>query len=84
MEKKELAARIRKFLETYARKDSEGEWTSPDACQMETCAILFEQNRVVERVPWSEWDSGGYHPYMSQEGRREHEFLLEEIKRHVK
>ena len=81
MEKKELATRIRKFLETYARKDSEGEWTCPDAYQLEMCADLLEQDQTISRIPWSEWGSGGYRPYTSREGQKEHEFLLEEIRK---
>jgi hypothetical protein len=74
-----LAKRIRKFLSEYAGKTQEGEWTSPDAYQLEGCADILETGRLPDRVPWSEWGSGGYRPYISKAGRKEHELILNKI-----
>lgn len=82
---KELAKRILKFLETYARiipdsndLDDECKYTSPDAQQLKTCAELLLLGEKPNRC-WSEWGSGGYSPYSSAEGRNEHDYLVSEI-----
>jgi hypothetical protein len=79
MSKKKLAKRIRKFLDTYARKTEDGEWTSPDAYQLEDCADVLDTGKFPDRVPFSEWGSGGYHPYLSKIGRKEHDSILVKI-----
>jgi hypothetical protein len=81
MENKELSIRIYKFLDLYAKKDQDGEWSSPDAYELEKCAILLKDGEKIKCFPWSEWGSGGYHPYTSLEGRMEHDFLMGEIQK---
>lgn len=34
--------------------------------------------------PNSSWESGGYTPYNSKEGRREHDFLINQIRKIIK
>jgi hypothetical protein len=80
-DKKTLAKRIRKFLDTYAKKDAEGaEWNSPDAYELERCIRELETG-VILKAPFSEWGSGGYYPYTSKEGQKEHDEILKEIKK---
>lgn len=84
---KDLAERIYGFLNKYASVNpnwdphdeyDEAKYTSPDAHQLEACADLLSQGEKPTRC-WSEWGSGGYHPYSSSEGREEHDQLLKEI-----
>jgi hypothetical protein len=83
MTKKQLSKRIRVFLKTYTKKVND-EYTSPDAYQLETCADMLDNNIDIQRLPWSEWGSGGYLPYSSKEGSKEHDFLLNEISKIIK
>lgn len=76
-----LALRIKQFLDKYAGIDSEGEYTSPDAYMLLEAAQFLEQGSLPRRFPWSEWGSGGYKPYTSEIGRKEHDAILEEIKK---
>jgi hypothetical protein len=79
MSKKKLAKHIRVFLKSYARKTEEGEWTSPDAYQLEGCADILDTGGLPDNIPFSEWGSGGYHPYTSKVGQKEHDQILMEI-----
>ena len=79
MEKKELSQRIRKFLKEYAVV-IDGEYTSPDAYQLEAAAVILESGKPLTTFPWSEWGSGGYKPYSSKKGSKEHDEILELIK----
>ena len=83
MTKKELAEKIYKFLETYAATcpDCSDEYTSPDAYQLENCATLLTSDKKLISMPWSEWGSGGYKPYSSKQGKKEHDNILSEIKK---
>jgi hypothetical protein len=79
---KELANRIIKFVETYAgvRPDWDGvtedeKYTSPDAYELINCANQLKSG-FKPTSWWSSWGSGGYHPYTSKEGRKEHEDIL--------
>ena len=79
MSKKRLAKRIRVFLKTYAKKTEDGEWNSPDAYQLEACANILETDELPHAIPFSEWGSGGYYPYTSKAGQREHSQILVKI-----
>jgi hypothetical protein len=84
--KHELANKIEKFLDKYASKDKDGDWTSPDACVLAVAAVCLKHEGSmfkIKCVPWSEWGSGGYKPYTSKIGKKEHEFLLKEISKYV-
>lgn len=84
---KNFAQRIYEFLDKYAgirptydpQHDDEYEkYTSPDAAQMKYCADMIA-NGIKPFQCHSEWESGGYKPYSSKEGREEHDFLVNEI-----
>lgn len=82
---KELSIRIQKFIDTYAGvrpdwddSDEDGKYTSPDAYQMKYCADSLAQN-IKPIQCYSEWGGGGYEPYISKEGREEHDYLVKEI-----
>lgn len=81
MKKEELEIRIRKFLITYAGKTEDDEYTSPDAGCLEGIADMIKQDLKIYSIPFSEWGSGGYKPYLSKEGREEHDFLIREIEK---
>lgn len=82
---KELAKRIYEFLEKYARispnwdgEIDEEKYSSPDASQMRYCADMLSKE-IKPLQCWSEWGSGGYQPYSSKLGAKEHDELVEEI-----
>jgi hypothetical protein len=84
---KELAERIHCFIETYAcvrpdwdakYDDEDDKFTSPDASQMKYCADMISKGLKPQQC-WSEWGGGGYKPYLSKEGREEHDYLVKEI-----
>jgi len=81
-----LASDIRVFLERYAKRcpNEPSEYTSPDAYCLETAATELENFDNISTMPNSEWGSGGYGPYSSKEGRKEHNRLLEECRSFVK
>ncbi len=83
---KELSGKIQKFIKKYGKRsaEDESEWSSPDAALMEMAAKELEAHGYVSSDPWSSWGSGGYGPYSSSEGRKEHDELLEEISKHLK
>lgn len=83
----ELAQRIYKFLDEYAcirpdwdsqYDDDDDKFTSPDASYMKYCADMISKGLKPTQC-WSEWGSGGYKPYISKEGREEHDYLVKEI-----
>ena len=73
-----LAADIRLFLATYAKRcpDTPTEYSSPDAYELETAATELENFDSISSMPFSEWGSGGYGPYASKSGRLEHDRLI--------
>ena len=82
---KELVERIEKFIEKYAAispnwdgESIDEKYTSPDAYQLLYCAELLNAGIKPTRC-WSEWESGGYKPYSSKEGREEHDNIMNEI-----
>jgi hypothetical protein len=81
MNKIKLAEKIEVFLKKYAGRcpDNTKEYTSPDAYALSYCALRLKNNDRIDTVPWSEWGSGGYKPYSSQEGKKEHEEIMTEI-----
>lgn len=81
-----LSDEIRQFIDKYAgvRPDYdptsdpiEEKYTSPDAYEMLRAAEDLEAGRVY--IPFSSWGSGGYKPYLSQEGRQLHEDLINKL-----
>jgi len=85
MTKEKLAIKIRKFLDKYACRDAEdnSEYASPDASLMASTAHMLEMGLRITYIPWSEWGSGGYKPYTSKTGRKEHDRIMELIKNFV-
>lgn len=87
MKSRELALRIYDFLDKYAvirpdfdpKFDDEGEkYTSPDAHMLKCCADMLTEGLCPTRC-WSDWGSGGYRPYTSSEGRKEHDELVKAV-----
>jgi hypothetical protein len=74
----EIAARIDAFLAEYGKRSADDgkEWSSPDASELEACSTVLKSGKFPSRYPWSEWGSGGYGPYTSKQGRREHDDIL--------
>lgn len=89
MKKQELAKRIYDFLDKYAvvvpdyQEGDDVKYSSPDAYQLLACAYYLRVGKKLPQFPFSDWGSGGYKPYSSEEGRKEHDFLLQEIKKHM-
>jgi hypothetical protein len=83
MEAKELASKIRKFLEEHGKRDvnTPTDWNSPDAYELEKSAFQLENDLPVTS-PWSEFGSGGYAPY-NDEVRLKHDYLIMGILHHV-
>ena len=74
-----LGERIVTFLAEHGKRSTDGEWNSPDAYEMENAACLLMNRMLPDRVPFSEWGSGGYQPYASKECRIRHDSLKGEI-----
>lgn len=77
----ELSERIIKFIDTYAAispNEDADKYTCPDAYQLLDCADLLSRQIKPTRC-FSEWGCGGYKPYSSEEGRKEHDYLVSEI-----
>lgn len=90
-EMKALAERIYKFLDEYAGirpdwdsdyDDDDDKFTSPDASMMKYSADMLNKGERPESC-WSSWDSGGYVPYTSEDGRKEHDSLKKEIYKYI-
>lgn len=84
---KRLAKRIYKFLDRYAVikadydpdfEDDAEKYASPDASALRSCADMLAEGLQPVSC-WSEWGSGGYQPYNSTEGRREHDELVAKL-----
>ena len=84
---KELSDRIYTFIDNYAGinpnwdpefDDEDDKFTSPDASQMKYCADMLSRGIKPVRC-WSEWSGGGYKPYSSKEGRKEHDYLVKKV-----
>lgn len=84
---KELAEKVYAFLNKYAGikpdwdilyDDEDDKFTSPDASQMKYCADMLIRELKPTQCH-SEWGSGGYKPYLSKEGKKEHDYLVTEI-----
>lgn len=87
--KKSLIRRIHEFLDEYAGKnpnyidESDNLYTSPDADELLCCAKCLENNLIPDRCH-SDWGSGGYHPYVSKEGKKDHDYLVDDIRDYIK
>ena len=89
---KELATIIYKFLEKYAKirpdfdpefDDDNEKYTSPDASILRYCADVLNECKVPN-MSYSSWESGGYAPYNSHEGRIEHDCIISDIRNIMK
>ena len=85
-----LSKRIYAFLDKYACVSpnwdgvSEDEkYTSPDVYELLNCAVLLDKG-LKPTSCWSEWNSGGYKPYLSKEGKEEHNSIVKEIQQIIK
>jgi hypothetical protein len=77
----ELVDKIDGFLKEFAGRmpeESDGKeyYTSPDAYELEHASAVLRAGGSLDRMPWSEWGSGGYKPYSSAEGRMMHEEIM--------
>jgi hypothetical protein len=59
-------------------EDDAEKYASPDASALRSCADMLAEG-VQPVACWSEWGSGGYQPYNSTEGRREHDELVAKL-----
>ncbi|MFL9456043.1 MULTISPECIES: hypothetical protein [Nostocales] len=81
---KELSKEILDFLEKYAVRNSQeaddytSPYSSPDADELFAAAKLLELEQTPIPV-YSSWESGGYKPYSSKEGREWHDSLVKKI-----
>ncbi len=81
---KTLSQRIYAFLDRYAvvspnfETEADDKYTSPDVYQLLSCAELIESG-IQPLQCHSSWESGGYKPYVSKEGRAEHDMLVKEV-----
>jgi hypothetical protein len=84
----ELADEIMRFLDKHANSaaaydpefDDPGErYSSPDACELHVAAERLRRGIAIDRVPWSDWESGGYSPYTDKEAKAWHDDLKQKI-----
>ena len=82
-----LASRINIFLDKYAGlnpnydsslDDISEKFTSPDASILKCCADLLDIGIIPQDIN-SSWESCGYLPYNSIEGRIEHDSIINEL-----
>ena len=55
--------------------DDNEKYTSPDASILRYCADVLNEGKVPNMSD-SSWESGGYAPYTSKEGRFEHDCII--------
>jgi hypothetical protein len=88
----ELSEEIMRFLDAHANSsasydpeyDEPGDrYSSPDASELHVVAAGLRAGVEIDRVPWSEWGSGGYSPYNDQDARRLHDEIVGKIRGHV-
>jgi len=86
----DLAEKIDLFLTQYADikpdydpefDDEEDKFTSPDASELALVSKLIKEQLVVPKdlTVHSNWGSGGYSPYTSDEGQKKHNEILKEV-----
>lgn len=89
---KVLSDIIYDFLDKYAAikpdwdadyDDEEEKYTSPDASMLKYCADMISEGFKPETCD-SSWESGGYKPYSSKEGRLQHDIIKKEIQKIIK
>jgi hypothetical protein len=44
----------------------------------------MDKRHLLSERCWSEWGSGGYKPYNSKEGRKEHDSIMEAIEKIIR
>lgn len=90
---KQLSKDIMEFLDKHAGvcpgydpsvDDADEKYTSPDASELLMDAKLLAVGQKVPRVPFSDWGSGGYHPYSDKEVKAVHDGLVTRISKFVK
>lgn len=83
-----LAEEIMQFLEKHAGTaasydpqydEPDDRYSSPDASEMHFVAVRLRNGVEIDRLPWSDWGSGGYHPYNDRDARRLHDELVQKI-----
>lgn len=74
-----LADRIERFLKKYGKRSPNGEWNGPDSDMLDCSVEILRGGNKPN--PWSDWSSGCYMPYNDDAGRREHDAILNEIRR---
>jgi hypothetical protein len=88
----ELADEIMRFLDKHANSaacydpehDEPGDrYSSPDACELHVAAERLRRGIGIDRVPWSDWGSGGYSPYTDKNASAWHADLVEKISARV-
>jgi len=86
--KQKLADEIESFLDQYANVAAsydpewdlpEEKYSSPDADEMNYAKKMLKRGKVPD-VPNSSWQSGGYSPLNSNEGKRKHDRIIQKIK----
>lgn len=80
-----LSERIYNFVKDYAlinqhwdRKSHDDKYTETDVYEMLNCAELLKKRKKPKHC-LSIWESGGYKLHNSNEGKKEHDYLLNEI-----
>ncbi len=75
-----LGEDILDFLKAHAKLNPNHptEYNSPDANQLFIAAELLKAGKLPTRV-WSDWSSGGYQPYTSDEARKWHDRLVSQV-----
>jgi hypothetical protein len=81
-----LIAEIRRFVALHAKEDvnEPGMLSSPDAYQMLEAAESLQTKGFITHIPFSEWSSGGYKPYLDKKAKAWHDALLVKLQPFVK
>lgn len=81
----QLSQEIHSFLCSHAATlpDDDSEFTSPDAYELLAFAEALDAGIKPRRIPFSEWESGGYKPYTDDRARQWHDSIIEKCKDYV-
>jgi len=77
-----LASEIDQFLQQHAKMDASEpeEYSSPDAGLLKAAADSLRNSGTISSIPFSDWGSGGYKPYLDKKARAWHDSLLAKLK----
>lgn len=84
VDKNRLADRIDAFLEKYAsispnfKDETDDKYTGPDPYSLIACANNLRSGHTLYESN-SDWGSGCYKPYTSEEGKKEHDYIVIKI-----